>query len=179
MTIVDTIADLFVRFGDHGYGEAINQREHALQVAHFARADGASDTLIAAAVLHDIGQFFEEAGDAADREDRDAHHEDTGATFLAPYFPDAVVAPIRLHVAAKRYLCAVDPRYQATLSSASLLSLRLQGGPFDAAEAAAFWRRDHADDAVRLRRYDDLGKQRDLRVEPFDFYRPLLTALLR
>ena len=178
MDIISKLFGLFEMFGGRGYGEDVTQCEHALQVAHFAREDGASDTLVAAGLLHDVGQFLDGAGDAADRDGRDARHEHSGAAFLEQYFPEAVVAPIRLHVAAKRYLCAIEPAYHATLSAASALSLRLQGGPFDAGEAAAFARLPFAQDAIRLRRYDDLGKQTDFDVSPLESYRPLLGKLL-
>lgn len=175
--IVGTILDLFARFGDRDYGEDVTQRDHALQVAQCAVEDGAPDTLIAAALLHDIGQFLDGAGDAAAREGRDARHEAAGAAFLRPYLPPAVVEPIRLHVEAKRFLCSVEPAYRATLSEASVLSLRLQGGPLDAAEADAFRRTAHADDAIRLRRYDDAGKRTDWTVAPFGSYEALLRRL--
>lgn len=177
MDIVDRIFGLFDQFGDHAYGEAVNQREHALQSAHFAVEDGAPDTLIAAALIHDIGQFIEQAGDAAEIEGRDAQHEQLGAAYLAQYYPPAMVEPIRLHVDAKRYLCAVEPGYLEKLSGASLLSLSLQGGPFSDAEAAAFRTVPFWEEAIRLRGYDDLGKQTDLIVAPLESYRPLLESL--
>jgi [1-hydroxy-2-(trimethylamino)ethyl]phosphonate dioxygenase len=175
MDIINEVFGLFDRFGDRVYGEAVSQRQHALQAAHFARADDAPDTLIAAALLHDVGQFLNGAGQAAEQEGRDARHEIGGADYLAPYFPAAVVAPIRLHVAAKRYLCAIEPGYQHGLSAASALSLRLQGGAFSAKEAEQFLAQPFAPEAVRLRRYDELGKQDDMQVAPLESYRDLLS----
>ncbi len=177
MTIIDEVFGLFGRFGDRDYGEAITQRDHALQAAHFARADGAPDTLIAAALLHDVGQFLDHAGEMAEAEGRDARHEINGGIYLNRHFPAAVVEPIRLHVAAKRYLCATEPAYRDTLSAASRLSLRLQGGPFTPDEAEEFTRQPFAAEAVRLRRYDDLGKQQGLIVAPLESYRDLLKSL--
>lgn len=177
MSIIDDVFGLFGRFGDRAYGEAVDQCAHALQAAHFARVDRASDALVAAALLHDIGQFLQNAGEAAEAEGRDARHETGGAAYLAPYFPQAVTEPIRLHVAAKRYLCAIEPGYHDGLSEASRLSLRLQGGAFSAEEAAAFAAHLFAADAIRLRRYDDLGKQRTLNVAPLESYRQMLEAL--
>jgi phosphonate degradation associated HDIG domain protein len=177
MDIIDELFGLFDRFGERDYGEAITQREHALQAAHFARQAGEPDTLVAAALLHDVGQFLGGAGEAADRDNRDACHEVNGAELLARFFPEAVVAPIRLHVAAKRYLCAIEPGYFDDLSAASRLSLRLQGGPFDADQAERFLQTPHAEEAVRLRRYDDLGKQQDFPVAAIESYRDLLEAV--
>lgn len=177
MDIVDEIFALFARYGDRGYGEDVNQREHALQAAQFAREAREGDAMIAAALLHDVGQFLNEAGEAAEHEGRDARHEVGGAAMLERHFPPSVVLPIRLHVAAKRYLCAIDPAYHDGLSAASKLSLRLQGGPFTAEEATKFANLPQANEAVRLRRYDDLGKQRELSVPALESYRALLESV--
>ena len=94
-------------------------------------------------------------------------------------FGPAVTRPIALHVAAKRYLCAVESGYLASLSPASVRSLALQGGPFTADQAASFALLDGFDDAVRLRRYDDLGKAPDAATPGFDAYVPMLRRLAR
>lgn len=177
MDIIDELFGLFESCGDRGYGEDVNQRDHALQAAHFARQAGEPDMLVAAALLHDVGQFLGRAGEAAEREGRDARHEIGGAALLERHFPQAVVAPIRLHVAAKRYLCAIEPGYHDGLSHASRLSLGLQGGPFSAIEAEEFTRLPFAMEAVRLRHYDDLGKQHDLVVPGLKAYRALLESV--
>lgn len=173
---VGEIFDLFDRFGDELYGEDVTQRAHALQAAWFACKAGEEDAMVVATLLHDVGQLLDDAGNVADREGRDALHEIGGAAILSGLFPEAILAPIRLHVPAKRYLCRVDPGYLGSLSAASLLSLRLQGGPFDADEAEAFLRLPFAAEAVRLRRYDDLGKEQDLKVPDLEFYRPLMES---
>ena len=179
MTIadVDAIFALFDRFGDEEYGEAVTQREHALQVAYFAREAGEDDTLVAAALLHDVGQLLDGAGAVAEREDRNARHEIGGANLLKGLFGEEILAPIRLHVAAKRYLCAVEPGYLDALSAASALSLSLQGGPFSARQAERFGRLPYAQEAIRLRRYDDLGKEVDLVVPALDTYRDMIETL--
>ena len=174
---VDAIFALFDRFGDEEYGEAVSQREHALQVAHFAREAGEGDALVAAALLHDVGQLLEGAGAAAEDEGRDARHERSGANFLRGMFSEEILAPIRLHVAAKRYLCAVEAGYLRTLSAASALSLSLQGGPFSARQAVRFERLPHAREAIRLRRYDDLGKEVELVVPALATYRDMIETL--
>lgn len=177
--MIDRILRIITDHGHLTYGEDVTQLEHVLQCGQLAREDGAPDTLIAAALLHDIGQFIGEAGEAAQRHGVDARHEVIGADFLAQTFPEAVIAPIRMHVDAKRYLCAVEPGYREGLSGASELSLQLQGGPMGEAEAAAFRRRAGFEDAIRLRRYDDEGKRADWAVPALDTYRPLLEGLAR
>jgi phosphonate degradation associated HDIG domain protein len=139
-------------------GEAVTQAQHALQCAQLAENEGASPALITAALLHDVGHLLEDDFDDAPAHDTDRHHEDLGDTFLARWFGPDVTEPVRLHVAAKRYLCAVEPDYLAGLSPASRHSLMLQGGPMNDAEVAEFEAGPHAEDAVRLRRWDDLGK---------------------
>ncbi|MBW6526467.1 phosphohydrolase [Sphingomonas sp. RHCKR7] len=176
--VIDLIFDLFERHGHDHYGEDTTQLSHALQCAALARASGCADTLVAAALLHDIGQFIDEAGVLAERRGVDARHEDLGHALLSTHFPPAVIEPIRLHVAAKRYLCAVDPDYAATLSAASHLSLRLQGGAMSAAECAGFEREPFFADAVTLRRFDDDGKATDPDGADLASYRALLERVV-
>ncbi len=177
-SVIDNIFGIITRFGDLTYGEDITQLEHVLQCGYLAREDDASDCLVAAALLHDIGQFIDDAGNAAEEKGIDARHEITGATFLSGHFPPAVTEPIRLHVAAKRYLCAIEPDYLAQLSRASRLSLELQGGAFNEAEIAAFRDEPWFDDAIRLRRYDDTGKQQNWTVPGLETWRPLLLSVM-
>lgn len=177
--IIDDIFGIFRQFGDLRYGEDITQLEHILQCGHLARIDGAPDALVAAALMHDIGQFIDDAGNAAEQRAVDAKHEVTGASYLAPYFPEAVTEPVRLHVEAKRYLCATQPGYFEGLSRASRLSLDLQGGPHDESEAADFLALPAAEAAIRVRRYDDMGKKDGQDVPDLESYRPLLQSLLR
>ena len=137
------------------YDEVVTQLDHALQTAELAIADGAAPPLLAAALFHDVGHLLTGHDDTGAT---DLRHEDRGAQFLRRFFGPDVTAPVALHVDAKRYLCAIDPAYAATLSDASTASLALQGGPMTAGEAAAFERRQGAADAIRLRRWDDLAK---------------------
>lgn len=176
--MIDIIFNLINKFSDERYGEDVTQLEHVLQCGELARQDGASDSLIAAALLHDIGQFLDGAGEAAEAHGIDARHEVSGAAFLSSHFALEVTEPVRLHVAAKRYLCAIEPGYAESLSRASELSLHLQGGPMNPQEIVEFESEPAFADSVRLRRYDDHGKRADWVVPPLESYRPLLESLM-
>jgi [1-hydroxy-2-(trimethylamino)ethyl]phosphonate dioxygenase len=176
--LADLIFTLFERRGADAYsGEAVTQEAHALQSAALAEAAGADEPLVIAALLHDIGHLVHDAGEDVAARGVDARHEAIGAVRLAQHFGPDVVEPVRLHVPAKRYLCATDPAYYATLSPASKHSLALQGGPFDAAGAAEFAALPHAEDAVRLRRWDDLAKRPDARTRALSEYRDMLIRV--
>lgn len=136
----------------------INQRAHAVQSGHHARQQGLSDALITAALLHDIGHMVHELGEHPAARGIDDQHEAVGAHWLMQHFGPNVCEPVRLHVAAKRYLCAVEPAYRDRLSRDSIESLALQGGPMSADDVAAFEREPYWQDAVTLRRIDELAK---------------------
>jgi [1-hydroxy-2-(trimethylamino)ethyl]phosphonate dioxygenase len=179
ITIFDKILVLFDCKGREEYhGEAVSQTEHALQAAHLAEVEGASDALIVAALLHDVGHLLDDPEDLAER-GIDGHHEASGASWLVAAFPPEVSEPVRLHVAAKRYLCAIEPGYRAGLSPASELSLTLQGGPFSGKSLAAFESHPHRDAAVRLRRWDDTAKIPGLDVPGLEHYRSKVEAVAR
>jgi len=175
--LIDRIYALFAAHGGAHYGENVSQLDHALQCAQLAAEHGCAEPLIAAALLHDIGRMIDPAGNDAELLGHDAAHEALGAAWLAPAFPPSVTEPIRLHVAAKRYLCAADPDYIATLSAASILSLGVQGGPMTAAEARVFEADSYHADAVQLRRFDDWGKRLGEAPAPLASYRALLARV--
>lgn len=180
-TIIDRIIETFDKYGDELYegGERVTQRQHALQTAYFIRQDGGSDTLIAAALLHDYGHLLHDLPDNIATRDTDGKHEEIGAAYLERYFVPAVTEPGRLHVAAKRYLCATDPDYFKTLSPVSIRSLRLQGGPFTQEEVREFDALPYCEGAIRLRRCDEMGKDPDLQTPDLEFYRSHLEAGLK
>lgn len=174
------ILELFRQRGDSQYGsEPVSQREHALQAAWFAERDGAGSQLVAAALLHDVGHLLHHLPDDAPERGIDDHHETLAARWLKSRFPDEVCESVRLHVAAKRYLCAVEPHYRSQLSPASLLSLGLQGGPMTELELTEFMRLPGASEAVRLRRWDDEAKVPGLQTPPLEHFAVQLDACLK
>lgn len=173
----DQIMEIYASRGDDHYGEDVSQREHAEQCAHHARADNASDELIIAALLHDIGHLLHKFGeDAADR-GIDTKHERIGSGFLARALPAGVTEPIALHVRAKRYLATTHPDYLDSLSAASMQSFILQGGVMSREEIEAFLAEPHHAGAMKLRAYDELGKVVGLEIAGFASYLPLIREL--
>jgi phosphonate degradation associated HDIG domain protein len=174
MADVDELMALFTSKGQAQYGrEAVSQLEHALQCAALAEAEGAAPMLVAAALLHDVGHLI--AKPRAD--DGDDKHEDIGWGYLKTHFPTGVSEPVRLHVPAKRYLCATEAGYFGILSPASVRSLELQGGRFTPDEAQAYRDQPFALDAVRVRRWDDGAKVPGAPTKTIDDYAGLLRAL--
>jgi len=155
----DEILRLFRGRGGSQYGgEAVTQLEHALQAATFAEREGATPALVAAALIHDVGHLLHDLPHDAPNQGIDDQHESLAAAWLASRFPPAVVAPVAMHVAAKRYICATDAEYLGQLSQPSIQSLALQGGPMARDEIDRFESRPFFQDALRLRRWDDTAK---------------------
>jgi phosphonate degradation associated HDIG domain protein len=173
---VAEVLALYEWWGPERYDEEVTQLEHALQTAALAKAAGADDALVVAALLHDVGHLLELEGGRF-RSDVDERHESRGASYLAALFPPSVTAPIALHVRAKRYLCAVDAGYTSALSAGSVASLAKQGGPMTRDEVTAFERQPGAKAAVELRRWDDEAKVLDLDSGTIDQHRALLDTL--
>lgn len=165
--------------GAKPYGrEAVTQLEHALQCATLAAAEQRTHELIAACLLHDFGHLVHNLGEDVAVRGVDDRHEYRAIPFLQNLFGPAVTEPIRLHVEAKRYLCAVDATYWASLSPASKRSLELQGGIFSAEDAAQFIRQPYAEDAVQLRIWDDRAKVPNLKTPTLDAFIPILQTVL-
>jgi [1-hydroxy-2-(trimethylamino)ethyl]phosphonate dioxygenase len=178
--LVDVIFRLFESWGDSAYfGESVSQLEHALQVANLAERQSSADSLIVAGLLHDVGHLVHDLPENVAESGRDGFHQDAGASWLAPHFGPEVVRPIQLHVDAKRYLCAVEPAYFETLSPASQLSLELQGGAMSRAEAERFASDPFSQQAVQLRRWDDMAKVPGLKVPPLQHYRARIESVLK
>jgi phosphonate degradation associated HDIG domain protein len=177
--VVDEIVSLYRRKGERAYeGEGVSQIEHALQSAHGAERDGASAELVCAALLHDIGHLLNDRGETPTLRGVDDLHQYMALPFLREHFPEAVLGPIRLHVDAKRYLCATRAGYREALSQDSQRSLELQGGVFSAQEAERFIAMPYAAEAVRVRLWDDAAKVAGAATPDFAHFESRLRACL-
>jgi [1-hydroxy-2-(trimethylamino)ethyl]phosphonate dioxygenase len=178
MTVVEEILALYQDRGSGAYfGECVSMTEHGLQAAFFAQAAAAPPALVVAALLHDIGHLVEEVPDDLADWTRDAVHERVGGQWLARRFPPEVSEPVRLHVPAKRYLLATDREYFAKLSPASVVTLKLQGGPMSLQEAARFEAERFHKQAVLVRRCDDQGKVAGLKTPRLADYGTMIEEL--
>lgn len=180
MSVTHEILTVFENLGASAYfGEPVSQIEHALQAAHFAQQENAPTNLVVAALLHDIGHLLEEIPEDIAEHGVDAKHQEIGHAWLRKRFGPEVCEPAFLHVAAKRYLCATDPTYLTKLSPASVLSLKLQGGPMSPQEVAEFEGHAFCREAVRLRRWDDMAKVEGAQVPGLSHYLGMIEAALR
>ena len=174
------LLDIFVGRATKRYGlSAINQLQHALQAAALAEADAASPATVLASLLHDVGHMIHKLGEDPAARGVDDVHEELGASWLAERFGPDVSEPVRLHVAAKRYLCTVESDYFGKLSPDSVRSLKLQGGPMSPDELKAFRANPHHTEAVRLRRYDEAAKDPRAQTPDFDHYLRHVAACRR
>ncbi len=178
-TIVAFLADIFERRGGEEYlGEPVTMAEHMLQGACLAQRQGEEEKIIVAALLHDIGHFTSEFGTFSMNDTHDKHHEEAGALVLERFFPTIVTDCVRYHVAAKRYICATDPKYFDELSEASIHSLKLQGGPMNAEEIAAFEKLPNFREIVKVRYLDDAGKVAGMATPGFSYYAPMVQRVV-
>lgn len=177
MTLPEIKALFDAKGGRQYSGEPVTQLAHALQSAQLAEEAGASPALITASLLHDLGHLLNDAGETPTLQGVDDRHQDHGAQALRGTFPDEVLAPIRLHVDAKRFLCAMEGGYWDRLSPDSRRSLRLQGGIFNPAEAARFIAQPYAEQAVELRRWDELAKVAGQEIPDYDHFVRIMRQL--
>jgi [1-hydroxy-2-(trimethylamino)ethyl]phosphonate dioxygenase len=179
MNALQEIRDAFARRGVETYGEGVSQLEHALQCAMCAERDAASPALIAATLLHDIGHLIHDLPHDIADQGIDAQHESLGSAWLSRHFGPDVTEPVRLHVAAKRYLATTETGYRDILSPASVQSLELQGGLMSMQECMRFGAERFADDAIKLRRWDDEGKVVGARTPGLVHFERYVSAALR
>src|SRR5262249_2488960 len=116
--VIDEIEALFARHGGESYGEGVTMLQHSLQTAALALDEAADDALVVAALLHDVGHFLQPSDDSYGYH----KHDRSGGQWLARRFGPTVSEPVRLHVTAKRYLCATEADYFGKLSAASVHS---------------------------------------------------------
>jgi phosphonate degradation associated HDIG domain protein len=177
---VDQIAIIFEDRGNCIYGqEAVTQLEHALQCAELAEASGASQELVTACLLHDLGHMLSDSSDEFGEPSSDELHQYIALPFINKLFSDAVLQPIRLHVDAKRCLCATDPGYWDELSPTSKHSLELQGGIYSPEEAKVFLAHPFAKAAMQLRIWDDKAKVKGKVTPPFAHFLPIVEACVQ
>lgn len=169
----------FDRRGRETYGEGVSQTDHALQAGWLAERAGAPPSLIVASLLHDVGHLIHDLPEDIAEQGIDTEHESLGSAWLSRFFGSEVTEPVRLHVEVKRYLCVAEPGYLERLSEASILSLKLQGGPHDAEEAKAFAAEPHAEAAVKLRHWDEEAKVVGMKTPDLAHFAPLIRASLR
>jgi phosphonate degradation associated HDIG domain protein len=173
MMTLDIVIDWLRKRASAMYGgEPVTQLEHALQCAALARAEGAGSELVVAALLHDIYHLADNVDDEV------LPHDKMGAQMMSTLFGPSVTEPMRLHVEAKRYLCAVEHAYWDGLSDASKSSLMWQGGALSAAQANTFIQQPYAAGAVRLRRWDDLAKVPEKPTPALDEFIPLMKSMV-
>ena len=178
--IGELIFDIYTHKANNRYGLSdVNQLQHALQSAAIAEQQGEPASMIVAALLHDVGHMVHDLGEDPARQGIDDLHEERGAAFLEQHFGPEIVEPVRLHVPAKRYLCAIDPSYFGKLSEDSVRSLALQGGPMEQTEVEKFRQLQYSDDAVRLRRIDEAAKNPNALTPQVGHYIVYVEKMLR
>jgi len=175
--IVDKIINKYQTNNSLYIGEKVTMTEHMVQTAMLAEQNHSSESLICACLLHDYGHFIIEDPDHLVSKLTDGKHEDIAFNFLKNYFKPEVFEPIKLHVQAKRYLCR-NKSYWNTLSEASKVSLKLQGGIMGNNEAKKFVSLKFHGDAILLRKYDDDGKIPNIKMKKIDEYRDLIASQL-
>ncbi len=176
--VIEEILAAFDTGGDLDYGENISMREHMLQTACLAERGGGEERLIVAALLHDYGHLICDRPNNIFSEGKDNFHETVGAQALKSWFDEEIVGAVRLHVDAKRYLCAANPKYMTRLSDASITTLAVQGGPMTSKEMAGFREQTGHEMALTIRVYDDQGKEAKMRRPELEYYVPMLRRCL-
>lgn len=186
---VDTILEALETAGQVPYGtEPVTELEHALQIADIADEMSGDEELILAALLHDIGRVAVRQDEISDTLvpdhmgktlDGARGHDEAGADLLKDLFSDRVLAGVRMHVAAKRYLCTVEPKYRDRISGGSETTLRMQGGLMSDAELDAFRATPYSEDAVQIRRWDDMAKTPGKPTRPLEYWRDMMARHMK
>lgn len=171
--------------GEVSLGESVTQMQHALQVSSLAEAAGASASLVTAALLHDFGHFIAWSRGPPSGPESEGDHALLAADYLGSYWTLEVTEPIRLHVWAVEYLCAEDPGYFESLSPVvraafePIRQLELRTNTMNESLYRRFHENPFGGDALRLRRWDDLGKDPTRKVHDLEYFRRHLEATRR
>src|SRR6056300_274832 len=159
-------------------GENVTIAYHKLQTTMLAEKYKYPDKLIYTSLLHDYGHFLVKDPDKLVDQKIDGEHESVGANYLRKFFPENIIEPILLHVEAKRFL-ARDHTYFKLLSEASIISLKLQGGPMIDDEIKQFKSKPYYQEAINLRRFDEGAKNPKVRSKKIEEYKELLISKLK
>jgi len=177
MNIIDKIISNFINNKSLYIGEKVTIAEHMIQTAMIAENAKSSNNLICSCLLHDYGHFILEDPDKLVRKKIDGKHEDIGYEYLKKFFKKEVVEPIKYHVLAKRYL-AKEKKYFNSLSEASKISLKLQGGVLNKKESKEFEKKDFFKQTIKLRKFDEVAKRTDIKMKSIIEYKNLLSSHL-
>jgi len=170
----DSITDLILSILKNSHtsdyiGEGVTQLEHVILAANEAKNNNEENDIIISALLHDIGHQLVK-NPLEKMLDNDGNclgivsHENVGADFLKLHnFNDTVVSYVRNHVAIKRYLCYKDKNYFNNLSESSKQTLLQQNGIMTEEEAKCYENinKDYLENMIKVRKYDDLGKDKN------------------
>ena len=177
MNIIDKIISNFINNKSLYIGEKVTISEHMIHTAMIAENNKSSRNLICSCLLHDYGHFILEDPDELVRKKIDGKHEDIGYEYLKKFFKKEVVEPIKYHVLAKRYL-AKGKKYFNSLSEASKISLKLQGGVLNKDESKEFEKKDFFKNSIKLRKFDESAKKTNIKMKSIINYKDLLISKL-
>ena len=175
LSIVDQIIFNFSNNKSLYIGEDLTIAEHMIQTAMLAEKNQCSDDLICSSLLHDYGHFVIEDPKQLVTDKIDGRHEIIGANYLKKFFHNEIIEPILLHVEAKKYLSR-DKKYFDSLSEASKISLKLQGGAMSDLEVKKFEKNKNYENAIKLRKFDEGAKQKNIKIKNIKDYIDLLNS---
>jgi len=175
VNIIDEIVFAFTNNKSLYIGEELTISEHMIQTAMLAEKNKCSSDLICSSLLHDYGHFVIKDPNQLVTNQIDGNHEIIGANYLKIFFPNKIIEPILLHVNAKKYL-AREKKYFNSLSEASKVSLKLQGGIMSDNEAKQFEQNKNYENAIKLRRFDEGAKQKSTEIKKIEDYKELLRS---
>ena len=175
VNIVDQIIFNFSNNRSLYIGEDLTISEHMIQTAMLAEKNKCSDDLVCSSLLHDYGHFVIKDPNQLVTDKIDGKHEIVGANYLKKFFHNNIVEPILLHVEAKKYLSR-NKKYFDNLSEASKISLKLQGGAMSDLDAKKFEQNKNYKNAIKLRRFDEGAKQKNIKIKKIEDYKNLLNS---